>query len=52
MDKNELILKREQLMHDIDMIVESLGVPQHNELVDMLCDAVVDAFPVNQQRKP
>ena len=45
----EMLMQREQLMEDIDAIVEDFcpfGTEGNNELVRVLCDAVVRNFPV------
>ena len=48
MNIHELLMAREQLMHDIDCIIEShFGeVEYKNEVVNQLCDAVCENISI------
>ena len=49
MNKLEMLSQREQLMEDIDCIIESnFGeVEYKDDVIRMLCDAVIKNFPTN-----
>jgi len=49
MDQLEMLSAREQLMEDIDCIIESnFGeVEYKDDVIRMLCDAVIKNFPTN-----
>jgi hypothetical protein len=46
MDMKEMLMKREHLMEDIEMIIETRIEGDVDELVKALCDAVCINFPI------